>query len=180
MSNVSKPSKKSVCECGLCQEFEKKENIIFEFKYTFFMFNRYPYLPGHIMLVPKRIVSCVSDLNSEEKMELINNIALGQDLLYTALHDTLQVTSTNVGINTGPDSGASIPGHLHVHIVPRRHRDTNFMHTCTFSGTASHGHNDPIMYKGMYNNARKWILQVVEEWISTGKLHGMNFKEKYE
>ena len=31
--------------------------------------------------------------------------------------------SYNVGINMGPHSGASIPSHLHIHVVPRYPKD---------------------------------------------------------
>ena len=152
------------CNCALCGEYLSKENVVCEYKHTFLMFNRYPYLVGHLMLVPKRPVATLSELTPEERIETFDKIIEAQYILLRALAD-FGVTSTNVGINTGPHSGGSIQTHVHVHIVPRRLNDTNFLHTCINSGDLEGigSARNPTMFCGMYENARKKILVVAQQ-----------------
>ena len=45
----------------------------------------------------------------------------------TALRDGMKCQGMNGGWNIGSAGGAGIPGHLHMHVLPRWNGDTNFM-----------------------------------------------------
>lgn len=87
------------------------------------LMNAYPYASGHLMVMPIRHVGELSDLAAKESQELW---ALLIDAV-AALHGAYAPDGINVGANLGRAAGAGIPGHLHLHAVPRWLGDTNFM-----------------------------------------------------
>jgi ATP adenylyltransferase len=89
------------------------------------LLNRYPYTNGHLLISPRRHLGSLADLDRAGRGDLIELTALGENVLKMALNPQ----GINVGINIGRCAGAGLPGHLHVHIVPRWSGDTNFMQT---------------------------------------------------
>jgi len=87
------------------------------------LLNIYPYGSGHMLVVPNRGVSRLGDLSPEESRELWDTVqhAVG------VAEATYSPDGINVGLNQGRAGGASVPDHLHVHVLPRWDADTNFM-----------------------------------------------------
>jgi len=85
--------------------------------------NAFPYGSGHMLVVPNRGVGKLSDLAADEARELwdtVQHAVLVAEAVYSP-------PGLNVGLNQGRAGGASVPDHLHVHVLPRWDADTNFM-----------------------------------------------------
>jgi len=110
--------------CIFCKDSIRCDDLVlFEGKTAFVMMNRYPYISGHLMIVPFRHISRLEDLLPEEKLEIFNL----QDISVRVLKASIKPEGFNIGINLGKAAGAGIDDHIHVHIVPRWSGDTNFM-----------------------------------------------------
>ena len=102
---------------------DRQALIVHRSEHCYLLLNRYPYNPGHLLVVPFREVPGLEDLDATERLDLMNLIIFGQRILKTAL----KPDGFNVGFNLGRASGAGIPRHLHGHIVPRWNGDSNFL-----------------------------------------------------
>lgn len=87
--------------------------------------NAYPYTSGHVMVMPDRHVGDLELLAPKESVALWATVA---DAV-RAIKSAYRPDGVNVGANLGHAAGAGIPGHLHVHVLPRWVADTNFMTT---------------------------------------------------
>jgi ATP adenylyltransferase len=85
--------------------------------------NAFPYSSGHMMVMPSRHVADLSDLDDNEGSELWQGIRGATEAVRSAYNPD----GMNLGANLGRAAGAGVPGHLHLHVVPRWVGDTNFM-----------------------------------------------------
>jgi ATP adenylyltransferase len=90
---------------------------------AFAVMNAYPYTSGHLMVAPVRHEATLAALTREDAAALM---ALTQDAT-AAVQTAYSPEGINVGVNIGRAAGAGIPGHVHVHVLPRWNGDTNFM-----------------------------------------------------
>ena len=95
--------------------------------------NRFPYNNGHLLIAPVRHIADLGQATDEELLESTKLIRESQKALSLAI----KPNGFNVGMNFGRCAGAGLPGHLHIHVVPRWDGDTNFMSICSDVGVIS-------------------------------------------
>jgi ATP adenylyltransferase len=87
------------------------------------LLNAYPYASGHLMVMPVRHTGDLEDLGAYESGALWEGVGAA----VVAVKAAYRPDGLNVGANLGKAAGAGVPGHLHVHVLPRWAGDTNFM-----------------------------------------------------
>jgi ATP adenylyltransferase len=115
--------------CIFCNALAKPDDeqnlIIRRAERAFVILNKYPYTSGHLMVAPfahKPSLELLEPAERAEMMELVSQCII-------ALRQIYNPHGFNVGMNIGSAAGAGVPGHVHIHIVPRWNGDTNFMST---------------------------------------------------
>jgi ATP adenylyltransferase len=87
------------------------------------LFNRFPYTGGHMLIAPS---GHIADMELLDEPTLLEMMTLARDV-QKVLTQTIHPQGFNIGINVHRCAGAGLPGHLHLHVVPRWEGDTNFM-----------------------------------------------------
>ncbi len=102
---------------------DERSGVLHRGERCFAVLNAYPYGSGHLMVLPKRAVPDLGDLDGEEAAELWQTVHHA----VAAIRAAYRPDGVNVGLNLGAGAGAGVPDHLHVHCLPRWLGDTNFM-----------------------------------------------------
>ena len=114
--------------CFLCRYRDEggqdaANHVVWRTALSLVVMNRFPYTNGHLLVAPLADKSDLIDLTDNEMNDLWRQTRDAKRLLERALSPQ----GFNIGINFGLCAGAGLPGHVHVHIVPRWTGDTNFM-----------------------------------------------------
>lgn len=117
-------------ECVLCRLLgsdEPGENtlVVWRDEVCAALLNAYPYTSGHMLIMPVRHVGDIEELTGDEGRALWGALTRAVEVLKAAYRPH----GLNLGANLGRPAGAGIPGHFHLHAVPRWSGDTNFMTT---------------------------------------------------
>lgn len=128
MAYVDQPGREAAAAgCIFCDKASQSDDnanlIVHRGLHAFVLLNLFPYNNGHLMVAPYQHTADLSVLDDAATFEIMALVKQAQAALQTVCHPQ----GYNVGMNLGAAAGAGIADHLHLHIVPRWHGDTNFM-----------------------------------------------------
>ncbi len=113
-------------QCIFCEKLNSNQDdvnyVLLRAEKVFVLLNLYPYNNGHLLIAPNRHVGELDELEEQEILELGLVTRKMVNLL-----KTFNPEGFNIGANLGRIAGAGVPGHFHIHVVPRWGGDTNFM-----------------------------------------------------
>jgi len=113
--------------CIFCIALKKVDNpnnlIVARGERAFVILNKFPYTSGHVMVAPMSHKATLEDLDPATRAEMMEL----STRCMSVLRKVYNPQAFNLGANIGEAAGAGVPGHVHLHIVPRWNGDTNFM-----------------------------------------------------
>ncbi|MGC8815375.1 MAG: HIT family protein [bacterium] len=125
--------------------------VLYKSIYSFIMLNKYPYINGHLMVIPYSHVDDIELLTKEERDDIFELLILSKKILKI----TYNMDGYNIGSNVGKAAGAGIENHVHFHILPRFIGDHNFM--TTISDVRVISFSLEKTYNDLLNNLKKII-----------------------
>ena len=95
-------------------KFDVSQQVFYQSEYSFCIVNLKPITPHHVLVIPKRHIEFLYQLNKDEKIDFYDTI----HTMYRFIRYLTGANGTNLAIQDGIISGQSVP-HVHAHIIPR-------------------------------------------------------------
>ena len=133
---------------------DEKNHVIVRATDGLILLNAFPYASGHLLVALGESRPTLMDYTPVQRAALWRMVDCAADLITR----TLEPQGINIGVNQGRAAGAGVPGHLHVHLVPRWGGDTNFI---TVVGQVR---IIPASLETMAERYRKAWEQVRDDW----------------
>ncbi|WP_281950806.1 HIT family protein [Nitrosophilus kaiyonis] len=111
------------CHISKNPNLDEKHHVLYRDEKCFIVMNKYPYTPGHFMIIPHIHIDNLENLDKEIWLRMNELAQKGVKLL----KEKFKAEGVNIGMNLGAAAGAGIAEHIHLHLVPRWQRDTNFI-----------------------------------------------------
>jgi diadenosine tetraphosphate (Ap4A) HIT family hydrolase len=125
--------------------------VLYRDEHCFVVMNRYPYSPGHFMIIPHFHTDSLEELDPKVWLHMT---ALAQKGV-AMLKNELNAKGVNIGMNLGAVGGAGIAEHIHLHLVPRWMGDTNFI--TTIGETRVYSVDFDEIYKKLLRVSKKYF-----------------------
>ncbi|MEO6589074.1 MAG: HIT domain-containing protein [Pyrinomonadaceae bacterium] len=111
--------------CGILKSpaTDEEKFILHRAGFNFVILNIYPYISGHLMIVP---YAHLADLDKADKQTTDEMMDLAKKC-QAAIREVYEPNGMNLGMNFGKAAGAGVAEHFHLHILPRWVGDVNFM-----------------------------------------------------
>ena len=111
--------------CGILNSSASDEEkfILHRAEFNFVILNIYPYISGHVMIVPFEHLPAPDQSYKKSSDELMDLTKKCQSIL----QEVYEPHGINIGMNLGKAAGAGVAEHYHMHILPRWVGDANFM-----------------------------------------------------
>ncbi len=104
--------------CPFCDENNLNYRTFLESKKFLVVYNNFPLVEGHCLVIPKKHIETPLDLSPEEFRELSQVLVKSTD----AILKTFKLNDFNWVMNVGETAGQMVK-HIHFHIFPRKEGD---------------------------------------------------------
>lgn len=131
---------------------DEKMQVLFSDEYCYVVMNKFPYSPGHMMVVPFFHTSNIENLQDDVWLQMSIRVRQGVKLL----KEVMPCEGVNIGMNLGKAAGAGIEQHVHYHMLPRWNGDTNFI--STLGGTRVYPASFDEIFKKLKDNASQYFI----------------------
>ena len=112
-------------DCRFCGLKDDRTRIISEHKYCYAILSNPRLMKGHILIIPKRHVEKLSELNAKERLELFEVLQkYSQKILDLKISKGYSIHMNYMPML--PESKTKVD-HLHIHIWPRDSKDELFL-----------------------------------------------------
>src|SRR3990167_3543707 len=102
---------RSLTKCQFCDLKEKY--LICEQDNVVLTVNLFPYIDGHLMVIPRRHIASFDNITKKEWLAMQELLKIGMHLIKSELI----IQNTNTLYREGAKSGMSLE-HLHIHVLP--------------------------------------------------------------
>ncbi|GLD92024.1 hypothetical protein PINS_up000557 [Pythium insidiosum] len=92
--------------------------VFYETPFSFGLVNLKPIVPGHVLVIPRRVVPRFESLHDDEVADLWKTA----QRIGAQVQRHYQATALTFAIQDGRDAGQTVP-HVHIHVLPRRTDD---------------------------------------------------------